>query len=310
MDTIYIAVYVIVLLVTIFFPLYLAGRVWFAFSPFIINYYSSEQKNWYNDWNTNRFLIVFSLFAISLLLSIFWGTSILEKIQVEQIDIITILFYTLLHIICFVLLEGKMDHSFKPFSAYRRFREKKFSERFVFTKQLGPEETIISHSEEIKKEIQNSKVILSEEILQHKKVSHEIQQLATENNQLLKTSDFNFEIRNTADLILADVMQDYFISKESEASLEDFLLRKRKTGKLVFTKTARNGVSVQPIFEFFSRYTDLIDRCKKTHSNSDGNIKTRAEVVKIINQMVLAVDKHGEPQKDPIDAKNLSKFLS
>lgn len=109
MDTNYIAVYVIVLLVTIFFPLYLAGRVWFAFSPFIINYYSSEQKNWYNDWNTNRFVIVFSLFAISLLFSIFWGTSILEKIQVEQIDIITILFYTLLHIICFVLLEGKMD---------------------------------------------------------------------------------------------------------------------------------------------------------------------------------------------------------
>ncbi len=46
MDTFCVAVYLIVLLITIFFPLYLAGRVWFAFSPFVINYYSSEQKNW------------------------------------------------------------------------------------------------------------------------------------------------------------------------------------------------------------------------------------------------------------------------
>ena len=85
--------------------------------------------------------------------------------------------------------------------------------------------------EEIKKEIQHSKQNLTEEILKHKNVSQGIHQLATENNQLLKTSDFDFEIRNTDHLILADVMAEYHISKTSEQVLSDFLLRKKKSGK-------------------------------------------------------------------------------
>ncbi len=309
MDTFYIAVYLIVLLLTIFFPLYLAGRVWFAFSPFVINYYSSEQKNWYNDWNTNRFIIVLCLFLISSVLSLFWGLSILEKIKEAQIDFTSILFYTLLQILCFVLLEGKMDHSFKPFDAYRKFRENKYDERFVFAKQVRTDDAILLHSEEIKKEIQISKQSLSQEILQQKNVSGEIHQLATENNQLLKTSDFDFEIRNNANLILADVMEDYFISKDSEEILSDFLLKKRKSGKIIFTKTARNGVSVQPILDFFSKYTDLIEKCKNKEINEE-ETTTQSEAIKIINEIVLANDKHGIPKKDPIDPKNFSKYLS
>ncbi len=309
MDTFYIAVYLIVLLLTIFFPLYLAGRVWFAFSPFVINYYSSEQKNWYNDWNTNRFIIVLCLFIISSVLSLFWGLSILEKIKEAQIDFTSILFYTLLQILCFVLLEGKMDHSFKPFAAYRKFRENKYDERFVFAKQVRTDDAILLHSEEIKKEIQISKQSLSQEILQQKNVSGEIHQLATENNQLLKTSDFDFEIRNNANLILADVMEDYFISKDSEEILSDFLLKKRKSGKIIFTKTARNGVSVQPILNFFSKYTDLIEKCKNKEINEE-ETTTQSEAIKIINEIVLANDKHGIPKKDPIDPKNFSKYLS
>jgi len=304
MDTFYIAVYLIVLLLTIFFPLYLAGRVWFAFSPFVINYYSSEQKNWYNDWNTNRFIIVLCLFLISSVLSLFWGLSILEKIKEAQIDFTSILFYTLLQILCFVLLEGKMDHSFKPFAAYRKFRENKYDERFVFAKQVRTDDAILLHSEEIKKEIQISKQSLSQEILQQKNVSEEIHQLATENNQLLKTSDFDFEIRNNANLILADVMEDY-----SEEILSDFLLKKRKSGKIIFTKTARNGVSVQPILDFFSKYTDLIEKCKNKEINEE-ETTTQSEAIKIINEIVLANDKHGIPKKDPIDPKNFSKYLS
>lgn len=309
MDTFYIAVYLIVLLLTIFFPLYLAGRVWFAFSPFVINYYSSEQKNWYNNWNTNRFIIVLCLFLISSVLSLFWGLSILEKIKEAQIDFTSILFYTLLQILCFVLLEGKMDHSFKPFAAYRKFRENKYDERFVFAKQVRTDDAILLHSEEIKKEIQISKQSLSQEILQQKNVSEEIHQLATENNQLLKTSDFDFEIRNNANLILADVMEDYFISKDSEEILSDFLLKKRKSGKIIFTKTARNGVSVQPILDFFSKYTDLIEKCKNKEINEE-ETTTQSEAIKIINEIVLANDKHGIPKKDPIDPKNFSKYLS
>jgi len=309
MDTLYLAVYLLILLITVIFPLYLFGRVWFALSPFVINLYFSEQKSWYNDWNTNRFIIVLCLFLISSVLSLFWGLSILEKIKEAQIDFTSILFYTLLQILCFVLLEGKMDHSFKPFAAYRKFRENKYDERFVFAKQVRTDDAILLHSEEIKKEIQISKQSLSQEILQQKNVSEEIHQLATENNQLLKTSDFDFEIRNNANLILADVMEDYFISKDSEEILSDFLLKKRKSGKIIFTKTARNGVSVQPILDFFSKYTDLIEKCKNKEVNEE-ETTTQSETIKIINEIVLANDKHGIPKKDPIDPKNFSKYLS
>lgn len=133
--------------------------------------------------------------------------------------------------------------------------------------------------------------------------------MATENNQLLKTSDFDFEIRNNANLILADVMEDYFISKDSEEILSDFLLKKRKSGKIIFTKTARNGVSVQPILDFFSKYTDLIEKCKNKEVNEE-ETTTQSETIKIINEIVLANDKHGIPKKDPIDPKNFSKYLS
>ncbi|KMQ71462.1 hypothetical protein ACM44_06425 [Chryseobacterium koreense CCUG 49689] len=238
-----------------------------------------------------------------------WGLPLLEKIKFGDIDITSIFFYIFLQSLCFVLLEGKMDHSFKPYAAYKKFHKEKYAERFVFTKKIGTKETILLQSKKITEEIKNSKQSLSEEILQHKNVSEEIHHLATENNQLLKTSDFNFEIRNTANLILADVMEDYFISKDSEENLSNFLLRKRKSGKIIFTKTARNGVSVQPILDFFSKYTDLIEKCKNEEINEE-KITTQVEAIKIINEIVLANDKHGNPVEIPINSKNFSKYLS
>ncbi|MBB5333725.1 hypothetical protein [Chryseobacterium koreense] len=309
MDTFYLVVYIVVLILNIIFPLYLLGRMWFALSPFVINLYFSEKKSWYNDWNSTRFIIVFTLFVISFGISFLWGLPLLEKIKFGDIDITSIFFYIFLQSLCFVLLEGKMDHSFKPYAAYKKFHKEKYAERFVFTKKIGTKETILLQSKKITEEIKNSKQSLSEEILQHKNVSEEIHHLATENNQLLKTSDFNFEIRNTANLILADVMEDYFISKDSEENLSNFLLRKRKSGKIIFTKTARNGVSVQPILDFFSKYTDLIEKCKNEEINEE-KITTQVEAIKIINEIVLANDKHGNPVEIPINSKNFSKYLS
>lgn len=283
--------------------------MWFALSPFVINLYFSEKKSWYNDWNSTRFIIVFTLFVISFGISFLWGLPLLEKIKFGDIDITSIFFYIFLQSLCFVLLEGKMDHSFKPYAAYKKFHKEKYAERFVFTKKIGTKEIILLQSKKITEEIKNSKQSLSEEILQHKNVSEEIHHLATENNQLLKTSDFNFEIRNTANLILTDVMEDYFISKDSEENLSNFLLRKRKSGKIIFTKTARNGVSVQPILDFFSKYTDLIEKCKNEEINEE-KITTQVEAIKIINEIVLANDKHGNPVEIPINSKNFSKYLS
>lgn len=309
METFYLVVYIVVLILNLIFPLYLLGRVWFALSPFVFNLYFSEKKSWYNDWNSTRFIIVFTLFVISYGISFLWGLPLLEKIKYGDIDITSIFFYIFLQSLCFVLLEGKMDHSFKPYAAYKKFHKEKYAERFVFTKKIGTKETILLQSKKITEEIKNSKQSLSEEILQHKNVSQEIHQLATENNQLLKTSNFDFEIRNNANLILADVMKDYFISKDSEEILSDFLLKKRKSGKIIFTKTARNGVSVQPILDFFSKYTDLIEKCKNKEINEE-ETTTQSETIKIINEIVLANDKHGIPKKDPIDPKNFSKYLS
>lgn len=283
--------------------------MWFALSPFVINLYFSEKKSWYNDWNSTRFIIVFTLFVISFGISFLWGLPLLEKIKFGDIDITSIFFYIFLQSLCFVLLEGKMDHSFKPYAAYKKFHKEKYAERFVFTKKIGTKEIILLQSKKITEEIKNSKQSLSEEILQHKNVSEEIHHLATENNQLLKTSDFDFEIRNNANLILADVMEDYFISKDSEENLSNFLLRKRKSGKIIFTKTARNGVSVQPILDFFSKYTDLIEKCKNEEINEE-KITTQVEAIKIINEIVLANDKHGNPVEIPINSKNFSKYLS
>lgn len=309
MDTFYLVVYIVVLILNIIFPLYLLGRMWFALSPFVINLYFSEKKSWYNDWNSTRFIIVFTLFVISFGISFLWGLPLLEKIKFGDIDITSIFFYIFLQSLCFVLLEGKMDHSFKPYAAYKKFHKEKYAERFVFTKKIGTKEIILLQSKKITEEIKNSKQSLSEEILQHKNVSEEIHHLATENNQLLKTSDFNFEIRNTANLILTDVMEDYFISKDSEENLSNFLLRKRKSGKIIFTKTARNGVSVQPILDFFSKYTYLIEKCKNEEINEE-KITTQVEAIKIINEIVLANDKHGNPVEIPINSKNFSKYLS
>ena len=98
-------------------------------------------------------------------------------------------------------------------------------------------------------------------------------------------------------------MTEYFISEESRQPLEDFLLRKRKNGKIVFTKIARNGVSIQPILDFFSRYTDLIEKCKAEKYS-------QAETAKIINETASALTRKGELENQPINSKNLSKYLS
>lgn len=303
MENFWIILYSLLLILTLAIPVYLFGRVWFALSPFFINYYQSEKNIWYNGWNTNRFVIIILLTAVSISLSIFWGKRILQDIPQMKIELSSILFYLLLQLICFVLLEQKMEHPFKPYLAYKLFSEKKYNERFVFKEENNLEDKIGFHTNEIKKEIQYSKESLSEEIEQHKNISKDIHQLATENSRLLKTSDFPFEIRNTAHIILSDVMEDYFISQESADSLSDFLLRNRKNKKIVFTKVARNGVSVQPILDFFSRYTDLIEKCR-------ANAISQADTVKIINELAVANDKHNIPVSNPINSKNLSKYLS
>lgn len=304
METFNFTAYLVVLLFTIVFPLYLSGRVWFAFSPFVINYYHSEKQNWYNNWNKDRFIIVFSVFIISVLLSVFLGSKILLEIQQSKINFIDILFFILAHIICLILLELKMDHPFRPVTAFKEFRRKNFDDRFKFIERPTVEENIQIYSTDIKREVLNSSNQITDELTKQQTLLFENNSVVKENNKLLQHSDFTFEFKNNAKIIIADVMKEFFIDSESEKALFDFLLRQKKTEKIIFDKPAKNGVSVQPVFDFFTKYTNLIETCK-----NNGNL-TQVETIKIINDIVLVKDRKRNVVENPISSKNFSKYLS
>ena len=105
-------------------------------------------------------------------------------------------------------------------------------------------------------------------------------------------------------------MAEYHISKTSEQVLSDFLLRKKKSGKIVFIKKPTNGVAVRPVFDFFSKFTDLFERCKKKEITETDDETKQVEAIKIINEIVLATDKDGKQVENPIDSKNFSKYLN
>ncbi len=303
-ENFYNIIFVTILLFSIIIPLYLSGRVWFAFGPFAINYYSTEKRSWYNSWNNDRFLLVLFFTVSSIILSIFWGFKILASILLQKINFFEIISYFVLHFVCFFLLEKKMDHPFKPLLAFKEFQKNKYDEHFIFNEKPSIDKTIDIHSTEIKKEISINKEFIAEEIRKHTSIAIETNEFARENNRLLQYSDFPFEIRNTANIFIEDVMAEFFISHKSENALLDFLLRKKKTEKIIFEKLASNGVSVKPILDFFSKYTNLMELCKEKKS------LTQADVVKIINEIAIAKDRNGTFPESPIDSKNLSRYLS
>lgn len=304
METFNVIVYRVILLLTIAIPLYLSGRVWFAFGPFVINYYHLEKRNWYNNWNKDRFIIVLFLIIISISLSAFWGSKILLQIQQTKIIFTEILFYLLAHIFCYILLEAKMDHPFRPVTAFKEFRRKKFDERFKFIEQPTVEKSIKIHSTDIKREFLNSTNQITNELTKQQVLLSETNHLANENNKLLQYSEFTFEFKNHSNIIIADVMKEFFIDNRSEKAVSDFLLRKKKTEKIIFYKPATNGVSVKPILDFFTTYTNLIEAYKNNEN------LTQAEIIKTINDIVLAKDRKGNVVENPISSKNFSKYVS
>ena len=126
MDSIYLVAYTTILIFTILIPSFLLGRIWFAVSPFAINYYRSEKASWYNSWNIDRFLIVVSGLAISVVLSFFWGVKILMQIQEMEPDFVEVFFYIVIQIIILVLLEAKMDHPRKPLQPFREHQSNRY----------------------------------------------------------------------------------------------------------------------------------------------------------------------------------------
>lgn len=204
---------------------------------------------------------------------------------------IEIIDYIVLQLLCFISMEYKMEHPFKPYAAFKSFINKRYNDRFVFKEK---------NKQEYKIDCTNNALL--EGFQDQKELSTETLKLVRKNNHLLKVSDFPYEIRNTANLIISDVIKDFKISKSSEQIVSDFLLRKKSNGKIVFTKTATNGVSIRPILDFFSVYTDLFERCQS------GDF-TQVNVKDLINAMVQATDKRGTPVNNPIDTKNLSNYL-
>ena len=130
---------------------------------------------------------------------------------------------------------------------------------------------------------------------------NEVKEIVTENRFLLTQSEFIFEIKNNSNLILSDVIDEYSISKESYNILKDFLYRNRISGKIIFTKSARNGPSVKEMFNFFSTFTNIFEMYKNDKI-------TQEEVKNIMNEIVVGTYKNSQ-KKNPISKDNISNYI-
>lgn len=289
--------------ITAIVPFYLLGRLYFACIPLAINFFNLEKECWYNNWNRQRFIIVSTLCITSFTLSIFWGQRILAEMQAGNIDYNLIQSYVVLQVLSYVLFELKMEHPFRPVKAIKIFIRTNYKERFQFFKNPNVFDLIERQYLQIKEELSNGIEFISEKLQKQEASFKETNELAKLNNKLLQESDFAFEIKKNPNMVVNDILQDYFISKDSERILSDFLLRKKKSGKILFTRPAKNGVSVKQILDFFSTFTNLIENCRS-------NEITKAETIKIINTIASAKDRLGKVIEEPINTKNLSKYLS
>ena len=132
-------------------------------------------------------------------------------------------------------------------------------------------------------------------------IYNEVKEIVTENRFLLTQSEFIFEIKNNSNLILSDVIDEYSISKESYNILKDFLYRNRISGKIIFTKSARNGPSVKEMFNFFSTFTNIFEMYKNDKI-------TQEEVKNIMNEIVVGTYKNSQ-KKNPISKDNISNYI-
>ena len=142
--------------------------MWFALSLFIHQFilFWAEELVWWLEFQSDLLLFL-SLSVISLLLSLFWGLSILEKIKEAQLDITSILFYVFLQFLCFVLLEERwiiLSSHIQP----KKISQRKIWWAFCLQNQIGIKRLFYFIRRNKKPKFNIQKQNLTEEILKHK----------------------------------------------------------------------------------------------------------------------------------------------
>lgn len=290
-------------LLTIFLFMYNLGRSYFTVVPVLNNWIWTEKWNYYRGLNRDKFLIFFFITFLSIVFAYLFIPKIFKS--ENWFDVITSLTISfLLQISMTFILERKAPYS--PFIMLDNFIKHNFDFKIVNFKNFKISKTKVNRY--IKKQkLQNRKpFIRNNRILEAIEKSiinniNEVKEIVTENRFLLTQSEFIFEIKNNSNLILSDVIDEYSISKESYNILKDFLYRNRISGKIIFTKSARNSPSVKEMFNFFSTFTNIFEMYKNDKI-------TQEEVKNIMNEIVVGTYKNSQ-KKNPISKDNISNYI-
>jgi len=289
-------------LVTLFLFIYNLGRGYFTIGPVVNNWIWTEKWYYYRGLNRDKFLIFLFITFLSFVFAYLFIPEILRS--ENWFDVITSLTISfLLQISMTIILECKAPHS--PFVMFKNFVKHNFDFKIGNFKNVEISKTKVNRYTKKQKFQKRKQFIRNNIILEAIEKSNnninEVKKVVTENRFLLTQSEFIFEVKKSSNLTLPNIIEEYSISIESLNVVKDFLYRNKISGKIIFTKSARNGPSVKEMFNFFSTFTNVFEMYKNDKI-------TQEEVKNIMNEIVVGTYKNN-PKKNPISKDNISNYI-
>lgn len=289
-------------LVTLFLFIYNLGRGYFTIGPVVNNWIWTEKWYYYRGLNRDKFLIFLFITFLSFVFAYLFIPEILRS--ENWFDVITSLTISfLLQISMTIILERKAPHS--PFVMFKNFVKHNFDFKIGNFKNVEISKTKVNRYTKKQKFQKRKQFIRNNIILEAIEKSNnninEVKKVVTENRFLLTQSEFIFEVKKSSNLTLPNIIEEYSISIESLNVVKDFLYRNKISGKIIFTKSARNGPSVKEMFNFFSTFTNVFEMYKNDKI-------TQEEVKNIMNEIVVGTYKNN-PKKNPISKDNISNYI-
>ncbi|WP_203965554.1 hypothetical protein [Capnocytophaga stomatis] len=282
----------IFLVVDLFCIVYLIGRVLFAIEPLIVNFCTKERFAWYGTWNRNRLLIV------SLLLLLFVGITIsfwvFKNFLTNNIYLSTFL-SIMLKCYIFIVIEYKMDTPFKPLKVFLNFYKKPYQEHFKF--------------QETKVEKVDTPPINNFLITNTTNNNFSFQKTYNTTNithiEAEREGHYSFQIFEKKESV-EDIINLYGIkqTKDSKENLSSFFAKQKVLCKIEFINKAKNGLGVESIFNFFAKYTSVFE----DYESKTKGFETSQKVAELLNEIVLSVDKKGNPKENPITPQNFNAY--
>ena len=289
-------------LLTVFLFIYNLGRSYFTIGPVVRNWICTEKWKYYQGLDREKFFI----FLFITFLSIVFAHVFIPKILRSEnyIDLIYYLSVSfLLQISMTVVLECKAPYS--PFIMFKNFVKHNFDFKISNFKYVEISNAKVRRFIKKQKFQDRKQLIWYNTILDAFEKSNnninEVKKVVTENRFLLTQSEFIFEVKKSSNLTLPNIIEEYSISVESLNVVKDFLYRNKISGKIIFTKSAKNGPSVKEMFNFFSTFTNVFEMYKNDKI-------TQEEVKNIMNEIVVGTYKNN-PKKNPISKDNISNYI-